>query len=243
LRRELKRQIKQDEFRTGLQQATEWMRAHAREVQMTALAVVVLVGAGLLVQNFRARQEAAAETSFSRAMEAFHAPVAAEIPAGAERPATTFATREEKYRKALAEFEGVAKGGSGGVRQRARYYAALSQMELGDLAAAEKSLSELAARKEDDDLVPSLARLALADLHRRNGQAGKAIDAYRQMLDDPSFLLPRDHVLLELAAAQEQADRLAEARASYERLFQEYPGSVYAGEARQRAEYLQPARG
>jgi hypothetical protein len=91
--------------------------------------------------------------------------------------------------------------------------------------------------------VPSLSRLALADLLRRKGQAPQAIDAYRQMLDDPSFLLPRDHVLLKMAAAQEEADRLKDARASYQRLVQEYPGSVYAGEARQRAEYLQTARG
>ena len=243
MRRELKRQIKQDEFRTGLHKATEWMRAHAREVQMTALAVVVLLGAALLVQNFRGRQEAAAEASFSRAVETFHAPVAAELSPGAERPATTYATREEKYRKALAEFEGVAKSGSGDVRQRARYYAALSQVELGELAAAEKTLGELAGRRDDDDLVPSLSRLALADLLRRQGQAAQAIDAYRQMLDDPSFLLPRDHVLLKLAAAQEEADRVKDARASYQRLVQEYPGSVYAGEARQRAEYLQTARG
>jgi tetratricopeptide (TPR) repeat protein len=243
LRRELKKQIKQDEFRTGLQKATEWMRAHSREVQMTALAALVLLGAALLVQNFRGRQDAAAEAAFSRGMEVFHAPVASELPPGGERPAGTYATAEEKYRKALSEFEGVAKGASGEVRQRARYYAALAQIELGDRATAEKTLAELAGRKDDDDLVPSLARLALADLHRRNGQAAKAIDLYRQMLDDTSFLLPRDHVLIELAAAQEEADRPQDAHASYERLVQEYPGSVYAGEARQRADYLQPARG
>ena len=60
----------------------------------------------------------------------------------------------------------------------------------------------------------------------------RARRSYRKMLDDPSFLLPRDHVLLKLATAQEEANNLKEARASYERLVQEYPGSVYAGEAR-----------
>jgi tetratricopeptide (TPR) repeat protein len=243
LRRELKRQIKQDELRTGIEKASVWMRAHSREVQVTAVAVIVLVGAGLLVQNFRARQDAAAEASFSKAIETFHAPVAAELSPGAERPATTYATREEKYRKALSEFEAVEQSSSGETRQRARYYTALSRLELGELPAAEKSLSELAGRKDRDDLVPSLARLALADLHRRNAQTPKAIDAYRQMLDDTSFLLPRDHVLLKLGAAQEEADRLKDARASYERLVQEYPGSVYAAEARQRADYLKSARG
>lgn len=238
MRRELKRQIKQDTLRTGLEKASLWMRAHAREVQVTAVAVIVLIGAALLVQNFRARQDSAAEASFSKAIETYHAPVATELAPAAERPATTYATREEKYRKALSEFEAVEKSSSGETRQRAGYYAALSRLELGEVPAAEKSLSELAGRKDRDDLVPSLARLALADLHRRNAQPQKAIDAYRQMLDDTSFLLPRDHVLLELGAAQEEADRLKDARASYERLVQEYPGSVYAGEARQRAEYL-----
>jgi tetratricopeptide (TPR) repeat protein len=241
MRRELKRQIKQDELRTGLQQATEWARLHAREVQMTAGAVVVLLAAGLLVQNFRARQDARAEASFAKALETYRAPVASEGPAAAPG-STTFPTREEKYRKALADFQGVEKSASGEVRQRARYYGALCQIELGDLPAAEKALAELAGRRDDDDLVPSLARLALAGLHRRNGQADKAIEDYRRMLEDSSFLLPRDHVLLELAATQEAANRPQDARASYERLFQEYPGSVYAGEARQRADYLQPQR-
>jgi tetratricopeptide (TPR) repeat protein len=242
MRRELKQKIKQDELRTGLQQASEWIRLHAREVQMTGGAVLFLIAAGLLVQNFRARQDANAEASFAKAIETYRAPLASEAPA-APPGTTTFATREEKYKKALAEFQGVEKSASGQVRERARYYAALCQIELGDLPAAEKALGELAGRKDEDDLVPSLARLALAGLHRRNGQADKAIEDYRRMLEDSSFLLPRDHVLLELGATQEAANRPKDARASYERLFQEYPGSVYAGEARQRAEYLQPQRG
>ena len=243
MRRELKRQIKQDELRTGLEKASHWMGEHSREVQVTAVAVVVLFGAALLVQSFRARQDAAAEAAFSKAIETFHAPVATELATSAERPAVTYPTREEKYRKALSEFEAVEKSASGEMRQRARYYAALSRLELGEVAPAEKTLTELAARRDKDDLVPSLARLALADLHRRNGQPQKAIEAYQKMLEDSSFLLPRDHALLKLAAAQEDAARLEEARTSYERLVQEYPGSVYAGEARQRAEYLKSAQG
>lgn len=243
MRRELKRQIRQDELRTGMQSAVLWSRDHSREVLVTVGTLLVLLAATLVVKNFRDRQDAAAESAFSKAIETYHAPVAAELPPGAERPASAYATREEKVRKALAEFEAVEKSAPREVRERARYYIALSRLELGDVAAAEKSLSDLAGGRNEGDLIPSLARLALADLHRRNGQPQKAIDAYRQMLDDSSFLLPRDHVLLKLGAAQEDANRLKDARTSYERLVQEYPGSVYAGEARQRAEYLQSARG
>jgi tetratricopeptide (TPR) repeat protein len=243
LKRELKRQIKQDELRTGLQSAVLWGRDHSREVLVTVGTLLALLAATLVVKNFRDRQDAAAESAFSKAIETYHAPVAAELPPGAERPAGAYATREEKVRKALAEFEAVEKNAPREVRERARYYIALSRLELGEVAAAEKSLADLAGGRNEGDLIPSLARLALADLHRRNGQPQKAIDAYRQMLDDSSFLLPRDHVLLKLGAAQEDANRLKDARTSYERLVQEYPGSVYAGEARQRAEYLQSARG
>jgi tetratricopeptide (TPR) repeat protein len=243
LRRDLKRQIRQDELRTGMQNAMLWARDHSREVQVTVGTLLVLLVATLVVKNFRDGQDAAAEAAFSKAIEIYHAPVAAELPPGAPRPAAAYATREEKLRKALAEFEAVEKSAPREVRARARYYVALARLELGDVTAAEKALADLAGGRGEDDLVPSLARLALADLHRRNGQPEKAIDAYRQMLDDSSFLLPRDHVLLKLGTAQEDANRLKDARASYDRLVQEYPGSVYAGEARQRAEYLHSARG
>jgi outer membrane protein assembly factor BamD (BamD/ComL family) len=47
-----------------------------------------------------------------------------------------------------------------------------------------------------------------------------------------------------LAATLEDAKRLEEARASYRRLIERFPESVYAGEARRRAAYLAPeARG
>jgi outer membrane protein assembly factor BamD (BamD/ComL family) len=41
-----------------------------------------------------------------------------------------------------------------------------------------------------------------------------------------------------LASAQEEAKKPVDARASYERLLEEYPASVYAPEARRRAEFL-----
>jgi len=101
-------------------------------------------------------------------------------------------------------------------------------------------MSAIAAER-GDALESSLARLALADLHRRRGQVDKAVEDYRRLSDDSSFVLPRDHVLLELAATLEEAKRLAEAGAAYRRLVEEFPSSVYAPEARQRADHLKDA--
>jgi len=197
----------------------------------------------LVVQNFRERQARAAEGAFASALLTFHAPLAVDLPAGTPRPPLVYKTPEEKYGKALSEFEAVEKRSPEDVADRARYYAALSRIELGDLAAAEKALSGLAARKDPGRLVPSLARLALADVYRSTGRLDKAVDAYRQMAEDASFALPRDHALMRLGALLEEARRPREARDSYRRLSEEFPASVYAAEARQRSEYLESAQG
>ena len=120
---------------------------------------------------------------------------------------------------------------------RAKYYAALSRMELGQQAEAEKALKEIQARGAGFE--PDLARLALAGLYRRGGQIDKAVEAYRAFATNPSASVPRDFALLGAAQSLEDAKRWAEARAAYRQLVEEFPASVYAAEARSRAEYLQ----
>jgi len=243
MKRELKKHIKEDELVTGIAHASAWARLHANELKVTvAIVAVVALGAGLL-NYFQGTRTREAEREFAEALETFQAPVGP-APAEGAPSGRHFATGAEKYKKAVAAFDALgSKYPSLPAGKRARYYAALSRVELGELDAAEKALTEIGSYRDADTLEPVLARLAVADLQCRRGQPEKAVDTYRKLLDDETSGMPKDHVLMRLAVALEDAKRGPEAGASYKRLADEFPQSVYAQEARRRADYLTDSQG
>jgi tetratricopeptide (TPR) repeat protein len=241
VKKELKDQMKQDEITGGLELAMAWAMQHRDLIRIGALVFVVLAGAVLALTHFRDQRLHEADRALREALTTFEAPVAAELAPGAERPAgQVFATAEEKYKTAAAAFEGVERRhASSTAGLRAKYFAALSRLELGQYVEAEKSLKEIQARGAG--LEPDLARLALASVYRRSGQVDKALEAYRAFASSPSASLPRDHALMSAAQTLEDARRYSEAAATYRQLTEEFPASVFAPAARTRVEYLATA--
>jgi tetratricopeptide (TPR) repeat protein len=238
LKKELKDQIKQDEFASGLEQAASWVGNHRDELRIGLGVAVVLLAAVGAVAYFQAQRAREADRAFRDALTTFEAPVTAELAPGAEPPAgQVFASAEDKYKTAAAAFEGVERRyGSSKVGLRAKYYAALSRAQLGQHAEAEKALDEI--QKKATGLEAELARLALADIQRRSGQLDKAVETYRGLATNSSSNLPRDYALKSAAEALENAKRFKEARETYRQLVEQFPASVFASEARSRIEYL-----
>jgi tetratricopeptide (TPR) repeat protein len=239
LKKELREEIKQDEFASGLEKTIEWVAAHRDEVRIGAGVVIVLLAAAGALGYFQGQRAREADQALRDALTTFEAPVASELAAGADRPTgQVFPTAEEKYKTAAAAFEGVERRfGSSKTGLRAKYYAALSRLELAQYPEAEKALKEV--QSQGAGLDAELARVALANLYRRSGQVDKAVEAYRGLATNPAANVPRDFALLSAAQTLEDAKRWAEARAAYRQVFEEFPASVYASEARTRAEYLQ----
>ena len=237
MKKELRDEIKQDEFASGLEEMIAWVAAHRDEVRIGAGVAIVLLAAAGAVYYFQGQRAREADGAFREALTAYEAPVASELAPGADRPSgQVFATAEEKYKTAAAAFEGVDRRfGTSKVGARARLYAALSRLELGQYAEAEKALKAIA---QGAGLEPELARLALADVYRRSGQVDKAVEAYRGLATNPSATMPRDFALLSAAQTLEDAKRWADARAAYRQVAEDFPASVYAQEARARVEYL-----
>lgn len=244
MKRELKHQIREDEFRSGLSHALEWVQAHGRELRLLVPVLLLATAAVVAVRSYRENRTRAAAKAYVDALRIYAAPVRAELPAGSEPPAgeTVFATAQEKHTQAAAAFDGIERRYAGlPVARRAAYYAALSRIELGQSEPAEAALKQLAATPTPDGMTPALARFALADLAARRGDVDQAVDGYRQLAEDAQLPLPRDYALLRLARLLEDAGRTSEARASYRQLAERFPGSVYAGEARARVDYLATA--
>lgn len=240
MKKDLRKQIKQDELVSGFEHAMVWFQAHRRESMVTALVVAVVGVLALSVTYYQGTRERAAAKAFSEALAIYHTDVQEDRPPGGPPAATpVYSDDREKFTKAAAAFDGIERRFSSlRIGQRARYYGALCRLEIGEGAPARKVLEELAARKDPGQIEPSLARLALADLMRRGGEMDKALETYRAMADESGLPIPRDHVLMTLAGALEEARKLPEARSAYRRLREEFPSSPYAREAEQRAEYL-----
>src|SRR5688500_2776481 len=108
MNREHRKQIKQDELRTGFEHAAHWTSAHRDEVRVTAIALAVLGLAAVGLGSYRSHRQASAEKAFDDALTIYHAPVAGQ-PEAAAGGATVYPSAAEKYQKAAAAFTELGK--------------------------------------------------------------------------------------------------------------------------------------
>lgn len=239
MKKELKRQIKQDELKSGLETVVTWLAAHGRQIRTVSVAAVAALALFGVFSWWTASRGEAAREDFRSADEIFHAPLRSELPQDAEPSGPVFETETERYEKAMAAFDGFERRfPRHELALRARYYAGLARARLGKTEEAETLLSEVAARRDLGSIEPSLALLALGSLYASQESWDQAVDVYQRLLEGEAGL-PRAQVLMSLAACLEGANRIDEARSSYERVSREFPASVYAAEARSRAEFLE----
>jgi predicted negative regulator of RcsB-dependent stress response len=239
VRSSTRHQLKTDEFRETTVTTLNW----AAENRPTLIAGVVVIAAILAVViggwtyiSYRNQQ---ARGMLATAIDKYNAPIR---PAG--QPAVpgelSYASAVDRAKAANAEFTAIANKYSFTESGRiARYFEGITLRDMGDTAAAEKQLSQVASGW--DKSMAGLAKLALASLYADTNQTAKAIDMYKQLIDHPAKSVGKWTPQFELAELYQSNNQPQDARKLYEQLQKESPTSPIGQVATQKLQALGPA--
>ena len=234
-------ELKQDELLTTVEEFENFTKKHRREIVVVVVGVILMAGAVYGFRFWSERQESECNALLGTALKTFHASVGSPSPdlfgGGQDQANPTFPTAQAKYKKAVEQFDNIVRRFP---RQKAagiaRYHAGLCQAELGDQAAAIKTLQE--ASRTSDQSISSLAKLALAGELVRASKLDDAAKLYRDLQGHPTSTVPRATAMLALADAYRQSQP-AQARKLYEQIEKEFGSNTYlAATVKQQIESL-----
>ncbi|HEX9287357.1 MAG TPA: tetratricopeptide repeat protein [Thermoanaerobaculia bacterium] len=222
-----RKELKRNELAETFGRTVDYVSQHRRgavEAIAAAAAVLVLAAGFVLFRGWRERQ---AGKELSAALEILEAPLATD-PAGASavRKFSTAADREREATKHLRE--AAAKGGTTAGRAARVILAARSDKP----AQAAEALSK--AARETRAEVAAAAEIDAARLLAAEGKTTEAIDRLKRAIESPDSAAPKDALLFALAETYEKAGSSTDARATYQRLVNDYPNSPYRSDARQK---------
>ena len=224
-----RKELKKDPFLSAhYDDVVEFGQENYRAILVALAVVILVVVAAYSWKSHKQQQELAANALLGSALNTFNAYVG---PAseGALGPGTqTFSTATPKYQAALKQFsEVIEKYGGQKAAQIALYHVGVCQAQLGNTAAAVKTLGQ--ASRASDPEIAALAKLALADELARTGEIDAAQKIYSQLASHPTETVPAATAWLSLANA-ERFTHPSAARQIYERLAKEYSSDTYLAE-------------
>ncbi|MEM7350499.1 MAG: tetratricopeptide repeat protein [Acidobacteriota bacterium] len=231
-RKEIKQDIREDEFRGYMLRVFEFVQERPRVVAGGAFGVValVLVLAGLLTYLDSRSNKASEE--LADAIEIANAPLTGD-DAATDDESPVFASADERTAEARKAFEQVRGSvGSSIAGDVADLYLADIAIEEGDTERARQIWEAFLAQHEDHLLALSV-RVNLIHLDRQSGRAQEVADDLQQALEQSKKTLPEDVILFELGQTLEVLDQQEAAFDIYQRIIDDHPRSPYTAKARQ----------
>jgi predicted negative regulator of RcsB-dependent stress response len=225
-------ELKQDEFRSTFEEFEEFVKTNYRQIATVAGIVIVVAGLALGLKTYQDRREADANEALGAALKSFRGYVG-ELPQSALMPGLqTFATQQEKYKKAQAQFQEVitkfASTPEPTAVAVARYHVGLCQSFLGDSAAALKTLEE--SSRASDPNIASLAQFALAGEYQNAGKTADAARILQQLAAKPTAAVPESAAKLALADLYRSSEP-KRAREIYEQLEKQFASNTTIAQA------------
>jgi predicted negative regulator of RcsB-dependent stress response len=232
VRAEARHQLKQDRFSRATMHAAEqtvhWTVEHQSKLILAAIVVAVIVAALVGAWYYNERQDERASADFGRALQTFDMPVRpAGMPAQPDSP--SFASAKERATEAHKHFqELVSKYPHTHVADFSHYFLGVTSAQLGDNAAAERELKNVADYHNRD--LSALAKLALAGVYRDTNRTSDAVNLYKQLMEKPSRTVSKQAAEFQLAETYQSAGMTADAKKQYEQIQKEAPAQSEANQ-------------
>ncbi len=229
----LRKDLKKDEIREKFVRGVESVASHQQALWIVVTAAFIVALAVFGWRTYSQRQTAKASAALDDAMKIFQARIRA--PGEPVDPTEiTYLDEKNKFTDADKKFLAVANQyGRTIPGQTARYYAALSEVQLKKYPEAEKNLDQVIAARDEN--LASLAKFQLAEVYQQENKGPQAAELYKQLSDKPTVLVPKALSMLALADYYRKSDP-AQATKLYNQIKQEFPDA--AQEADQGLELL-----
>jgi tetratricopeptide (TPR) repeat protein len=237
-----RKEMKRDEFATAVGRGMEYAESHARTL-LVGLGVVALLAVLFLIGRiFLGQRGEQANEALARALKIYQAPIDAAAAKPDDPKSPTFADSTARRTRAKQLLEGVRSDyGMSDAADVAGLYLAQIAAEEGQLDRARELWTEF-VDDHPKNILASEARINLMHLDRQQGKGQELTQRLKTMLEEEEPGLPKDVILYELAATQEELGRKQEALQSFRRLTEEYPESAYRPEAQQKISALDPSQ-
>ena len=239
--------LKGNDFAASVVKARTALAERQREVTTTVIAIVVAVAVVGAFFGWRASRNAKATNLLASALAVAEAPVVAPTPPAPGSPPPvqqpgTFRTERERLEAALPRLlEAADKYPNTDAGITARYRAAGVLAELGRYPEAEQRYQEVVSKAGRRSIYGRTARLGLADAQLAQAKNDAALTTLKELSTDSESQLPLDGVLMQLGRAYMQAGKKDEATRAFTRIVDEFPQSLYAGEAKEKIQELKKA--
>lgn len=221
-----RKQLKRNELVETMGRTVDYVSHHRRGVSEAMAAGGIAVALVIAFFLFREYREAQSGRELSAGLAALDMPIAG-TPAAA-RAQKTFPSDAEREKQAVEHLKKAANRSSTAAgRAAALILAARSP------SPASAEVFARAAREAKAEVAAS-AELDAARLLASQGKKTEAIDRLKRAIESAASPAPKDALLFALAEIYEDAGASSDARATFQRLVNDYPNSPYRNDARQK---------
>lgn len=230
--RQTRHQLKHNEFKDSIASLEEYFKHHYKEVITAAVIIVAVVGLAGGLKYYTDRQEAGANADLGEAPTTFRASVGQPTPGQNDPEGAAYPTAQDKYKKALQQFQAIPDKYKMVPRPKAvaiaQYQAGVCQSLLGDHSGAIQTLTEIS--QSGDAEIAAMAKFALAGELASSGKTPEAVKLYQELADHPTVTVPKASALLAMADAYRESQP-AQARQIYERVQKEFASNATVAQA------------